>query len=707
MSRETARRPPSELPEEQTTFVGRAAELSGVGDALKSARLVTVTGAGGVGKTRLARRAAAAAEASFPDGVRLVELSRLHDPQLLANTVAAALALPEQDPRPRLDQVLDYLAGRQVMLILDTCEHLIEACALFAEAVLTRTGNVTILATSREPLFVAGEHEYPLAPFAVPGPGSGSGAPGDALELFAQRASAAAPGFAITDATRPDAARLCRHLDGIPLAIELAAVQLREVSLAGLADRMNERFLDLTGRQPGVTGRHQTLRDAIGWSYELCAPAERVLWERLSVFSGPVSADTITQVCSGAGLSGDSVMNALIGLVDKSVASRGGDGVSRYGMLDSIREYGTERLAASGAGSRARARHLHRYLGLADELSASPLEHQVPRYQALRAEHPDIRTALKHAGAVAEAGDSGHPALRLPAGLFWYWLISGRLDEGKYWLTRGLEHAAEPAPARARALITRSYLSYNQGDAQSSIADAEAGMALADGPGERLLRARGLAYLAHGLAGAGRLAEGKEAAASARKLLGSSADEPDVAVQLGIIEAYLCLLAGDPAGCLLHCERTLPRVPYERGERWSSGYLHGLAGLALCLQGRPGEGSGPVLRGLAMKHELGDTVGIAHGLGVAALVAASQKRPERAAWLIGAAGALWEQIGSVFLGVPAMQALTEQSASAARDALGGARYDEVVRTAASRQVDQIVDLAVRDADRLPALSSAR
>ncbi|MCL2583462.1 MAG: LuxR family transcriptional regulator [Streptosporangiales bacterium] len=701
MPRPTAHRPASWLPREHTTFIGRAAELDRLAVMLKEARLVTVTGTGGVGKTRLALRAAAAAESSFPDGVRLTELSGLRDPELLPNTIAAVLELPEHDPRPRLEQVLDYLHDAGLLLILDTCEHLVEACALFAEAVLTRTENVTILATSREPLFVAGEHEYALSPLTV-----GAGAPdGDAVELFAQRAAAAAPGLSSCDDSRAAMARLCRHLDGIPLAIELAAVQLREVSLAELTRRMERRFLDLPGSRPDSAGRHHTLRRSVDWSYDLCTPAEKVLWDRLSVFAGPATADAITQVCAGPGLPAGAVMDTLIGLADKSVITRTGDVVSRYRVLDTIREYGAERLSASGAQPRVRARHLRRYLGLANELAARPLRDQVRTHRALREEHNDIRAALEYANTVPDAPGRMHPAVQLPAKLAWFWAISGLNAEARYWLTRGLEHAPAPGPERAAALIARGYSTAYLGNVSDGLADSDAAISIADDLGDRRLGARARAHLAYIQLSANQLEEAKRTAAAAGKQLGHDVgdEDADLPVMLGTVQAYLSLLTGDPEGSLDVCELTLRLIPGDAGERWGSGYLYGIVGFALCLLGQADEGNRAALRALALKQELGDAAGLAHCLGAAALVAGAQKRHERAAWLTGAADTLWDKFGSVFIGVDVMQEFAGQAAADARAALGDTRYDALVRDGASRHLDQVIDVAVQDADRLPAL----
>ena len=693
VSHTTVQLPAGQFPPEPTAFVGRVTELERLGEALAASRLVTVTGPGGVGKTRLARRAAAGAGSRFPDGVRLVELSALRDPELLANTVSAGLGLNEHDPRGRLEQVLDYLRERRVLLVLDTCEHLVEACALFAEAVLARTSHVTILATSRQPLLVAGEHDFQLSPF---------GAGDEAVDLFAQRAATA--GCAVTEADRAEVTRVCARLDGVPLAIELAAGRLRDLTLGGLAKRLDGEFLDAAAGQDGAAGRHRTLRDAIGWSYELCTPEERVLWERLSVFAGPVGADAAGQVCAGRGLDREAAMRTVFGLVDKSVLIRAdAGGGSRYGMLDTVREYGAGRLAASGAGEQVRARHLRRYLALAEEFSANPLERQVPRYMALRAEHADIRAALEYAATVGDAG-AGHPALRLPADLEWYWMISSRFQEARHWLTRGLDRVPD-GPDRARALFTRCVLAVYQGDAQPALADSEEGLALADDIGDRRLRARALAYRAYALITVSRFEEVKKTAEEAEALFGPGRRE-GAQTLLDLAKVYAYLLTGDLEGGLRQCERTLRLISADSGERWASGFLHALAGLAMSFLGQPDEGNRAALRGLAMKYELFDTAGMAQCLGFAALVSAAQRRSERTAWMIGAMDTLCEQFGNPFGGVDMMQAFKEQAAQDARTKLGGDRYDDVIRDVKSRPLDEIIDMAVRDLDTMPALPPA-
>jgi predicted ATPase len=302
MTRGLIRRDPGELPAEVTGFVGRQRELAVLDGLLGTARLVTVTGPGGVGKTRVALRAAARSRVRFADGVCLAELGGLHDPDLLPHTVATCLGLPGQEAGSQADAIVDYLRGRQLLLILDSCEHLIGACAALAEPVLRYAPQVTILATSRQPMNVPGEHCCPVPPLPVPGPeaswsGAGRGGRGDAVESFAQRAAAASPGFAVTPANRDDVIQLCGRLDGIPLAIELATVQLRTLTLQQLSSRLEHRFSLLTTGRRGALPHQQTLRATTQWSYDLCSAEEQLLWARLSVFAGSFGLTAVEAVC--------------------------------------------------------------------------------------------------------------------------------------------------------------------------------------------------------------------------------------------------------------------------------------------------------------------------------------------------------------------------------------------------------------------------
>src|SRR5580692_1784863 len=318
MTSGTTHRLPGTLPPQTTGFVGRQAEVAQVTVALVESRLVTVVGTGGVGKTRIAVRVAAQTTGRYPDGVHLVELSAVRDPLLLASTVAASLGLPAEDARPQLAAVLDYLRARALLLILDTCEHLVDACATLAAEVLRAAPAVTLLATSRQPLDVRGASTFRLRPLPVPSVGD-EASDSDAVALFAQRAAAVIDGFAITRENRADVIGVCRALDGIPLAIELATVRLRALPLDQMTSRLDDRFHVLTGGKRAGLPRHQTLRAAIEWSHGLCTPTEQVVWARLSVFAGAFDLAAAAAVCADDELSRAQVAESLIGLARKSV----------------------------------------------------------------------------------------------------------------------------------------------------------------------------------------------------------------------------------------------------------------------------------------------------------------------------------------------------------------------------------------------------
>jgi len=333
------------LPAEATGFVGRTAELAGIASLLASARMVTVVGSAGVGKTRISMRAAAEAADRYPDGVWVADLDGTSDPGQFAGAVAAALGLQERDNDAWMT-VLRHMRGRKLLLVLDTCEHLVDACAAFADALLRAAAGVTLIATSRQPLDAPGEHAFPLLPLAGE----------EAVQLFTQRAAAVSPGFTITPENRADIERLCRRLDCVPLAIEFAAVRLRALPLPELVSQVETGIRMLTVSRRGTSPRHQTLWAAVEWSYRLCTPAERTLWQRLSVFAETFDVSGAESVCSDGLLPREQVVHALVGLVDKSVVLRDDADPSRYRLLGALREFGADRLADTGE----RERFLHR-----------------------------------------------------------------------------------------------------------------------------------------------------------------------------------------------------------------------------------------------------------------------------------------------------------------------------------------------------------
>jgi predicted ATPase len=689
---------------EYTDFVGRQGELAGIAAMLRDHRLVTIVGPGGVGKTRVALVAAAQAAARYPDGPWIVELSGLRDTALLPNTVASVLGLPEQDLRSALGALLEYLRDRRLLLILDTCEHLLDACADLIQAVLRDAPGVSILATSRQPLDMPAEHAFPVGPLPVPESdappdGGGLAGRGDAIELFALRAATARPGFEVTADNAGDVIRICRQLDGIPLAVELAAVQLRTLPLPELVKLLDHRFAVLSAGRPGALPRHQTLRTAIEWSHELCTAPERRLWRRLSVFAGTFSLDAAEEVCAEVSLEQAAVVSALIGLVDKSVVLREGE---RYRMLDTLREFGAERLEASGELTSCRARHIARYLAMAQYFGAHFADDdQMDRYRELREVHANVRAALEYAleaddepapSAVPEpdgtpgrvssavvtavAQDRWRAGTELACSLYGYWQISCLLSEGGYWLTKALDRFTEPGRERARALVNRGFLRSFQGDVLNSLADCEEGIAIAEALGDDPVTARGYQHIMLTLTFLGRHDEAAKAADEARSRLRACGDRPGELMLMACI-GHLHQLSGRPAECVGACEKGLAMLGPETTEQWISTYLHVVQGFALFqMPGREGE-CGTVLRkALSGKQELGDVIGMGYALDVLGWLSLKTGDPLRTAWLLGAADPLWERGGSVrFSGTAIMEEAHQQAVGAARSALGTDRYD--------------------------------
>jgi predicted ATPase len=701
-------------------FVGRHDELTGIAALLAESRLVTIVGPGGVGKTRVARVAAAQAAASYPDGPWIVELSNLRDPALLPNTVAGVLGLPEQDARSALDALLEYLRDRRLLLILDTCEHLLDACAALTQAVIRDAPGVTVLATSRQPLDMPGESAFPIGPLPVPESdqlplaGVGLAGGGDAVELFALRAAAAVPGFAVTPDNVAVVIRLCRRLDGMPLAIELAAVQLRALPLDELLDRLNHRFTVLTGGRPGALPRHRTLRMAIEWSHELCSVGERRLWARLSVFAGPFSLAAAQEVCAEVALERADVMDALVGLVDKCVVLREGE---RYRMLDTVREFGTEQLAASGEQASCRARHIARYLAMARYFGAHFADDdQMDRYHELRETHANVRAALEYAleaeedeaspvsspaapepdaapargtGPGLAAGASGpsgsvvtavtqgrwEAGAEMACSLYGYWQISGLFGEGGYWLTKVLDRFPDPGRERARALVNRGFLRSFQGDLDNALADCEAGTAMALTIGDDGTTARGYQHTQLTLTFLGRHDEALKVTDEARARLRACGDQIGEMILVGQL-GHLHQLAGRPAESVAVCEEGLAMLGPDSREQWIQNYLYFISGIALLqIPGREADCERILRKGLAGKQELGDIVGTAYTIDGLGWLAQKTGSPLRAAWLMGAAEALWQRGGGVrFSGTAVMEEFHQQAEAGSAAAIGEPAY---------------------------------
>jgi predicted ATPase/two-component SAPR family response regulator len=460
--------PPNNLPLELSSFVGREREIAEVKGLLSSNRLLTLTGSGGCGKTRLALAVANALVGDFEEGVWLVELASLSDPELVAQTVASTLGVRDQPDRPLAELLSDYLRPRQLLLLLDNCEHLIEACAELVGTLLSACPDLKVLATSREPLVITGETGWLVPSLSVPDlhhPRTPESlARYEAVRLFIERAAAVAPSFTLTDRNAAAVARVCRHLDGIPLAIELAAARVRALTVEQISERLDDCFRLLTGGSRAALPRHRTLGATIGWSCELLGQEEWVLFQRLSVFSGGFTLGTVEVVCSGEGIERDEVLDLLSHLVEKSlVVMTEREGEARYRLLEMVRQYGQEELLESGAAETIKERHANFFLALAEEVE--PRIHGADSrllLDGLEVEHDNLRAALR---LTAETRKT-ETELRLAGALWWFWLRNGHVSEGRRWLEGALERVEPSArtAARAKVLCGAGFLAFSQVD---------------------------------------------------------------------------------------------------------------------------------------------------------------------------------------------------------------------------------------------------
>jgi predicted ATPase/transcriptional regulator with XRE-family HTH domain len=460
------------LPPELTSFVGRQHDIATVTDLLARTRLLTLTGTGGVGKSRLALQVATGQLDRFPDGVWLVELAPLADSALVPDTVLAAMAIPQQSGRPALHSVLGALRTRQLLLVLDNCEHLPDACALLTEAVLRNCAHVRILATSREPLRVVSETRWrvpslslpPVDEFASQQPVAAC----EAVQLFLERARTVQPSFSLTSANVPVVARICTQLDGIPLALELAAARLSALGIADLAAHLDQRFRLLTGGGRSTLPRHRTLEATVTWSYDLLTPEEQSLFARLSVFAGGWTLEAAEAAAAGESVAREDVLDLLSHLVDKSlvVAELLDDGRTWYRLLETMRQYGWQRLSACGERAAVQRRHALFYLALS-EIAGQGLHRRDARhwFDRLDREHDNLRAVLTWGLDQGGQGDAQDemPAieigLRIAGNLIFFWIFRDHYRERLAWLDQALPRAgATPLNVRARALLTATYL---------------------------------------------------------------------------------------------------------------------------------------------------------------------------------------------------------------------------------------------------------
>ena len=682
---------------ELTSFIGRRREIAEVRKILRCSRLVTLIGVGGVGKTRLARRVASDLRDEFADDAWFVDLTRASEPALLANVVAETLGVPDQSAQSPDGALIEYLADRKLLLILDNCEHLLPACAALVHEVLEVAEQVVILATSREPLGVLGEHSWTVPPMSMPdlanvAPSRGGYVYGhEALDLFEERARAVRPEFTLDSASRSAASQLCQRLDGLPLAIELAAVRLRALSIEQIVTRLEDRYRLLCTGNRGGPGRHQTLRAAVDWSFDLCSEREKTMWARLAIFAGVFDLADAEAVCAGEGIARREVFELLSDLIDKSVVLREGtDEAPRYRLLETIKAYGREKLAAAGADVTLRRKHRDHYLDLAERSEDGWFgSDQVRWCGRLRDAQANFWAALDFCLTTPGQARTG---LRMAGALIYYWNACGNLKDGRYWLGRALRAAPEPSPEKVKALWVNGYVSMTQGDNEAAMRCFDDCVQLAWQLDDPVARAFCLQFRGSAEQFKGNLTEAEtlltDAVAFHREAAVVNSLTVLAAAQLGFVSC----LTGKADRAIMLCE-DCHAVSEVHGEQWALSWAHWVLGLARWTLGDYAPAAEALNRCLTAKHALDDKLGMSACVELLAWVTFEEGDAKRACRLFGAAVSLWASVGHPLFGSAELLAVHDRYEDRIRGALGGKTYERYHLQGQEMSIEQVMAFA--------------
>ena len=682
------------LPRELTSFVGRRRELREVREALSSTSLLTLIGPAGVGKTRLALRVADGLKRAFPDGVWVTELADLRDPALLAETVATALGLRDASTRWLVSTLADFLAPKRLFLIVDNCEHLADACAVLAESLLRACPELKILCTSREPLGVEGETVMQVSPLPLPEedqvPPADALLQYDAVRLFVERARSAWPPFELTASNAAEVGALCRRLDGLPLALELAAVRLRAFTVGQILEQVDERFQLLSTRSRTGSVRHQSLRAAIDWSFELLSEEEQIAWRRLSIFAGSFDLECAVAI-GGDREPGRTVRDVVASLVDKSIVRREIHGSTpRYRMLETIRDYGRERLREAGEESSIAERYRHWYADFTArvfEYSWGPS--QVDWWDRAHLELANLREVFRSYLAESEEADVG---LETAANLAYYWFSRGSLSESRRWLDALLAVARRPTKGRAMALAVDGWLAQLQGDLRKGLDLFVEGERVAADVGDQASRC--LASLA---LGSGLLFEGDLDGAERmnEKCLELQRDLPDrrwAANALGSLGGVSASRGDHPRAFDLY-QRSID-LCREGGDRFiQSWMLQGQAMEAWAMADLTGA-VGIWGEALRLSRGVDNKVGVAQAVEGIAWVESSAGRPQRAARLLGGVQSLLQAIPATLQ--PHFVAYHDRCVADARSALGDREFDRLYREGTRMSAEELASMALEE-----------
>jgi predicted ATPase/class 3 adenylate cyclase len=677
------------LPDERTSFIGREREVEEVGTLLEQSRLVTLAGPGGTGKTRLALRLAAERIEAYPDGAFFVDLASLTDATLVPHAIAQTVGVREEAGVPVMSTVAQRLSGKRMLVILDNCEHLLDACAQAVDLLLRETLTPTVVATSREVLGIPGEIVFRVPSLALPSADSMTHVVrSESARLFLERAAAVTPGFEVTGDNAAAIADICRRLDGIPLAIELAAARTPVLSAQEIARRLDDRFRLLTTGSRTALPRQQTLRALIAWSYDLLGPEERLLFRRLAVFAGGMTLGACEAVCGGETSAGHlaeaDILDSLTGLVAKSLISAERSATTRYHMLDTTRAYAREELSASGEEAAVRDRHLGWCFDLSRRAEPELVgAHQREWFDLLSADHDNLRAALAW-------GLEHHPRqmLEMAKSLYWFWQARGHATEGRAWLDAGLNRpeASSADDLRQNALLGAGSLAWVLGDDAAARRQLGESADIAAQMGDRRARAIALAILGHAMVDADDLVAARTILEESVGIAREVRDPFVLARSLGTL-ADLARHEGKDEEATLTADEAISvfeRVGMDEGVAFN--LFYGGAGLR---QRDPEEAVVRLIRAI----ELFDKLDLPHGLYLALLLLTDITRPpaESAARLLGALEVLHERTGFRISTVD--RQMSERIRAAAVDVLGPDRFATLAAEGRSLPRSSILPLA--------------
>lgn len=679
------------LPLELTSFVGRRREGPELKRLLSVSRLVTLTGVGGVGKTRLAQHTAAGLRRAFEDGVWFVELSSLTDPDLLAETVTVQLGVRVETTDDHLAALAAWLVHRHVLIVLDNCEHLLPACAVLADRLVKASSGVHVLATSRQPLGLTAEHILTLAPLAVPDfntlPDPRMAAQYEAVALFTDRARAAEPSFSLTPDNSEAVAQLCAGLDGLPLAIELAAVRLRALSPSQILARLDERYSLLRAESTVTEPRQQTLRALVDWSYDLCTGPEQKLWARVSVFNGGFDLEAAEEVCSDDALPEEQVVGVIADLVEKSIIARSEiAGQARYHLYATIRDYGRRALAESGQESEFQTRHLDYFAQLAERwevqwFSAS----DAVIMQRLQVEIPNLRLAMELGGAEPATTQT---ALRLASALWLSWRAAGLIAEGRRWLDRLLALDDRRTSTRAKALWANGWLAGLQGDLECSQAMLDDSGALGEALDDESVAAYVAQFSGHLAMSNGEVARAAqllEFALAAHRAAGNRVGTAITLIRLALSLAAL----GD-----LERARDLSveylELAAENHSEWLSSFGNWALSVTMWLSGEVGEAEARARTNVNVDWTHVGKLTTAFSVEILAWTAAAQGRADRSARLLGGLEHVWQPVGAPLPGYAFLVVHHEECLAQARRVLGERAFQHAFDQGSKLSFDELL-----------------